>query len=658
MDASISKVRVGTPKSPSDVVEVVEDFPESHGSDENGGFLIHNPGCSIRRWPAFSRKVLPYLQTGKPTVDCIKGDKGTGPDLPGPPIESNATHVFVAPTFKEESCCYRTIKRSLGSTPKWVDNIYSTDRDCKFFSGEEGMKVDAENREFLRVTCRVSHEGKHLSFTDFHAFPVKKIKVEERCEAKSSKMNSEEKKERLNLIIIGLDATSRLNLHRQMPQTRQFLMEMGAVELVGYNKVADNTFPNVVPLMTGHSESELKKLCWKRAYEPLDNCPWLWHRFEDRGYRTMLVEDAPNIGIFNFERLGFKEQPSDYYLRPFILASERENGHFNYPTVLLCLGPRLATEVVLNYTSKYTDSFFPSDHPVFAFAWSTTMTHDGLALAREADPVVVRHLRHILRPRFRENTALLFISDHGVRAGEFRQTPQGSQEERLPYAFLVLPPSFQQKYPEAMRNLVLNGGHRLTSPFDLHFTLADLLSPLETLTSSSIAKRTKELETSDELPRGISLFLPVPSSRKCSDAGITPHWCTCVNGSAKAEGALSPEESRKAGKALVKSINSLLQESEEGSRKCAILRLAEVREARAVGEEAVLVTVKTNPGGALFEGTVGSRPEEGKGEIYSANFGVSRLNRYGNQSACIGDYHLKLYCYCVDQINTSTLKES
>jgi hypothetical protein len=37
-----------------------------------------------------------------------------------------------------------------------------------------------------------------------------------------------------------------------MPETRKYVMQnMSAVELIGYNKVADNTFVNIVPMTTG-----------------------------------------------------------------------------------------------------------------------------------------------------------------------------------------------------------------------------------------------------------------------------------------------------------------------------------------------------------------------------------------------------------------------
>jgi len=59
-------------------------------------------------------------------------------------------------------------------------------------------------------------------------------------------------KDMLNILIIGLDAQSHMNFIRQMPKTYEFLTDtLSGIELLGYNKVGDNTFPNIIPLLTG-----------------------------------------------------------------------------------------------------------------------------------------------------------------------------------------------------------------------------------------------------------------------------------------------------------------------------------------------------------------------------------------------------------------------
>lgn len=62
-----------------------------------------------------------------------------------------------------------------------------------------------------------------------------------------------------NILILGLDSTARLNFRRNMFKTLKMLEKIEAVEIFGYTKVGENTFPNLVPFTTGYSEEDLKK---------------------------------------------------------------------------------------------------------------------------------------------------------------------------------------------------------------------------------------------------------------------------------------------------------------------------------------------------------------------------------------------------------------
>ena len=96
----------------------------------------------------------------------------------------------------------------------------------------------------------------------------------------------------------------------------------------GYNKVADNTFPNMVPLLTGKYLSELG---WNISMsdKPMDDLPLIWKNFSHHGYRTLFAEDWPDVAMFNFMKYGFKTQPTDYYIRPFAIAMDRSASLWN-----------------------------------------------------------------------------------------------------------------------------------------------------------------------------------------------------------------------------------------------------------------------------------------------------------------------------------------
>lgn len=62
-----------------------------------------------------------------------------------------------------------------------------------------------------------------------------------------------------------------------------------------------------------------------------------------------------------------------------------------------------------------------------------------------------------------------------VRFAAVRDTLQGKLEERLPFFSFVFPDWFKIKHKQEYINFRENA-YRLTTPFDIHATLQDLLS--------------------------------------------------------------------------------------------------------------------------------------------------------------------------------------
>lgn len=176
--------------------------------------------------------------------------------------------------------------------------MFRISKDCHHF--QESAFI---NDEFIRVECQSSNE---TIYKDYFSFVPRKLNVEERCRQKSREFSSTNEKKKLSVLIVGIDSVSRLNLHRSMPQTIAFLDKIGAIELLGFNKVADNTFPNLIPVLSGLTGKELEKLCRKNHKKPFDNCPLLWKNFAAKGYRTIFAEDACQMSIFNYLKPGFR----------------------------------------------------------------------------------------------------------------------------------------------------------------------------------------------------------------------------------------------------------------------------------------------------------------------------------------------------------------
>jgi len=130
------------------------------------------------------------------------------------------------------------------------------------------------------------------------------------------------------------------------------------------------------------------------------------------------------------------------------------------------------------------------------------------------------------------NTIILFISDHGYRFGDFRETFLGFYEESLPFFFIRIPPALKARYPHWYTNLKENS-QLLTTPLDFHETLKDILSlPIrntspETLVPSSNNSDLNYPYRSPEFRDRYSFFEEIPTNRTCESSRIPQSYCMC-----------------------------------------------------------------------------------------------------------------------------------
>lgn len=110
----------------------------------------------------------------------------------------------------------------------------------------------------------------------------------------------------LSVLMLGIDSVSRLNFHRSMPLLSEFFKERNWLELKGYNKMGDNTFPNLMAFLTGMNPSDAYSKCHPKKPYGLDNCSIIWYNFRDNGYVTAYGEDHESIGTFNYLKVNKK----------------------------------------------------------------------------------------------------------------------------------------------------------------------------------------------------------------------------------------------------------------------------------------------------------------------------------------------------------------
>lgn len=589
---------------------------------QDSGFFVKTVGCRIPFLEPFDKTVIKFVTKVK-QFNCSAVPSLVNSNLNTLHVDETLLNVYNISNVTNQylNCSYQAFSRRDPKSNE-ADNLY--DWGPKIYFNFSVVVKD----EFVKVTCTVNQTKK--IYEDFHAFvPVKRVK------------NIKKSGKKLNVLIIGIDSISRLNLERQLPQTKLFITKkLRAVEMIGYNKVGDNTFPNLIPILTGKTIEELTDLCWKNSNTKFDKCPFLWKNYSGQGYLTAYAEDSSWMGLFNYQRRGFQAQPTDYYWRTFNYLAEKQLGHYKPYNAHLCIGPRETYKVLGEYVKKFIVSL--KSVPYFGFFWSTSLSHDNLNYPSLGDNYYEELFKYLKDSKTLNNTVLIFLSDHGMRWGDIRSTHQGHLEERLPFLFFAFPTWFSKLYPTAVANLKRNS-RRLTTPFDLHETLADLLNPTSLITDA-IKKRSRNLSNQT----GISLFLNIPENRTCLTAGITAHWCTCQKST----------EIDKNSTIVIQAANftiDFINKQLEGYKSCTALHLDSILDSRLQTSNDYLknnstindytVILKTEPGAGLFESTVRCIHCNDKNDFQMTGT-ISRLNLYGNQSACITDFHLKLYCYC------------
>ncbi|XP_059139957.1 uncharacterized protein LOC131928064 [Physella acuta] len=436
--------------------------------------------------------------------------------------------------------------------------------------------------------------------------------------------------EGLSIAIIGFDSLSRLSWMRRLPKTREYFLGLGAIELEAYNVVGDGTTAAMFPMLSGKFEWELPKCGLnKKDAIPMDEFPFIWHEMQKAGYLTSWSNGLS--GAFNWRFLGFNQQPTDFYTRPYFYAV-RPGRTFKRP----CIGEKRTSQVWLEF---FRDIFlmYPKRRK-FLFHFYSEMTHEDNNPITRIDGELKESIEFLYKGGYLENTVLILMGDHGARYGKMRSTLQGKLEEKLPYFSFLFPKWFGTKYPQALKNLRTNV-NRLTTPFDIHETFKDFLK----FGGTGMGNVSE---------RGISLFKEIPRERTCAHAQITSHWCACLpwkNVSA------DDADVKEALKCVLETINNYTSAYRSDCEELSLesvtqsLKLENQPSRERPGRTDLTLyqlTLYTTPGQGHFEVTV--TYDQALGQMSTGGKEISRINKYGDDSACIlkKDTQIKQYCYC------------
>lgn len=565
-------------------------------------FDVVSQGCRIPSLNPFSEELQDYIFKVR-KFKC----KGR-PRL----FISNETHLilnkknlkYYNATSDEIRCRYRKIRRS--NLTKEPDRMMRLGE--KFDLGE----VTRVEGEFVQVYCRDSSMRK-IYWDAFDFVPVKtEVPIMD--------------DDMYNVIIFGIDNFPRMSVHRNLPKTLKYLLkELDAIEYFGYTKIGENTFPNIIPLLVGKNVKEIKSGCWKDMIY-FDKCDFVWNEYKKAGYVTSTGEDNANIGMFIYNKFGFLEQPVDHYWNTFSALAQKWTGNIKLFNCIQCLGDTPMYISLQNYVLKYLNTYRKVNGKVFGFFWVNSLSHDSFNYPQVSDAQFKKFFQEF---REQNDTILIFLSDHGFRWYPIRATLQGKIESNLPALYIILPNSFKAKHPKAVQNLRINA-RRLTTHFDLHQTLKD------------ISRKTYNTDPPPPNSRGISLFKVVPDNRTCKSAGIQPTFCPCnkiyvIN-------KWGPQVALMV-KYTILHLNSMISKFHQ-CHKLVLWEILEAKQIMDATEQIYNVIFVTNPNKALYETCIECQGNCMDKSTYVLCGPVSRFDFYGNQSNCIKNSVLKLYCAC------------
>lgn len=393
-------------------------------------------------------------------------------------------------------------------------------------------------------------------------------------------------------------------------------------------------------ILVGYNSSLAYNTCNPTKAGQLETCPFIWKNFYDAGYVTGYGEDEASISTFNYHKKGFIQPPTDYYMRPYMLAAEK-HLHIRYKHSLkFCLGFKHSADHIYDYAIDFASTY--KNDSFFGLFWTNTFSHNDISDPSSMDKKMRDYIIELERCSILNNSMVVFFSDHGLRFGPVRHLATGWLEERLPFMFIWLPKWFKNKHPDIVQALKINR-NRLTNPYDLHMTLKHILELSERVNY--------KLPKALSCPQCQSLFYEIPWNRSCEDSAIAGHWCTCSPYRITDKNSIIVQS---AAKFVLNHLNKELSKYNNSTKKlCAELKLKQIVYAKKAEFHNIddlyddyMFVFEASPSGGTFEATVRNKLKIKRFELSAS---VSRLNSYSTQSQCMKVDYLRKYCYCLKQ---------
>lgn len=459
-------------------------------------WLVSTPKCHIPAIDPWHDSIKGYVKRQEP-LNCKQIFKEnankTEPPTSSIPLTYTRdnkllfTKAAIKMGYLDQKCCMVPLSRKYEN-----DDKLDSDEKCYLISAEDHNQTIAH--DLITILCqrqkitgtKIVNETTFVYletiksdavYKNVHSFIVRNLDEEAALDRVSSRRLNQD--DHYNVVMVGVDTISRLNGYRQLNQTlAQLRQHYETLEFVGYNKVGENTFPNLIPFLTGLTPEQLTKVeCWlasnysdesEKGDDYLDNCKFLWNFYQELGYITYFSEDWPKASTFNYLKEGFRREPTTFYGRPFTLARD----DLLLPPVGMGCSSCLLDRPLVQVDLDNLDNFIRinKDRPHFAFHWVNCPQHDDLNGASMVDSVFEEFFAKLKSITHDDRTFVIFFSDHGYRWNDFVSTRVGHYESSLPLLTIAPPKKFIQKHPDLYENLKRHQSSLLT-PFDMFKTL-------------------------------------------------------------------------------------------------------------------------------------------------------------------------------------------
>ena len=163
-------------------------------------------------------------------------------------------------------------------------------------------------------------------------------------------------------------------------------------------------------------------------------------------------------------KFGFKEQPTDYYLRPYWLSVY---DSLSYTPTLYNSNPKpcyydkllhkLSFDWLRSFEDHYSNNSTKSSIAKFGIIKINEMSHDYLDRLFWIDDDLLSLLKDLFNKyNYLNNTLFILMGDHGHRFHPIRQTFIGKIEEKLPMFGMMVPKLLLNKNSYIKQNLIEN----------------------------------------------------------------------------------------------------------------------------------------------------------------------------------------------------------